>query len=879
MIIKIKSWISSFFTESSNEHIASRDVKEVFKRFFENSPIPQAIMSIDGIYLDVNNVFCKLHGFERHELIGDTPSHAGISTEEEFKKIMEILRQSNNRLEGHLVKYPKRDGTILYAKIYAHRINDDHALLVALHDVTEQRKTTRALKESERFLNVVLNSIPTRVFWKNKDLVFIGANQHAAADVGFSSPSDLIGKTDYDLLDKNSADMYVEDDRQVMAQDTGKLFFEEKQVFKDGTTRWVLTSKVPLKDESGKIIGILGTYDDITPRKQAEFDLRLARFSINIATSSVIWVSREGRILDFNPAFSNMLQYSRDELLNMTIPDIDPTLTPEGWEIIWKNLQQKKISQFFAQNVRKDGKVLDIEVRAHYINLDGHEYHCAIVNDVTERKQTEAKLHQTNKFLETLLNHIPSGVFWKDRESKYLGANAMFRAVANYYQDIVGKTDSDFPWAEQLQELQADDRYVMENNSPKLFYVEQLRNADGQMHYNEVSKVPLVDDNGEVFGVLGIFRDITEQKKIEIALNENEKLLKGVVQNASAIIYMIDTEGIIRLSEGLGLAVLGLSPGQVIGQSAFDMYKDHPDVIDTIRKGLNGETVDNEVSLNGITFSNRFTPVRDERGLVTGILCVSFDITSRKKMEEDLNLLNAELEHRVATRTGQLQQANQDLEAFAYSVSHDLRAPIRHIDGFSKLMYNAISNPSETITRHYNRIIESSQRMAQMVDDLLTFARLGKKPITKTSVDLDSIIGKTINHLKIDIANRDIEWNVKPLGIIQGDSNLLQLAFENILLNSIKYSSPQPRTVIEVGCSRTNGEIQIYFKDNGVGFDMAYANKLFGVFQRLHSHEEFEGTGIGLANVRQIVLKHNGSIKAKGKVGEGATFYLTFPLT
>jgi PAS domain S-box-containing protein len=428
-----------------------------------------------------------------------------------------------------------------------------------------------------------------------------------------------------------------------------KLFFEELQPQANGTVRWKLTSKVPLKDSAGGVIGLLGTYDDITARKQAESELKLARFSIDHATSSILWISKSARIVDFNAAFCEMLQYTRDELLTLRISDIDPMYTPDKWPLHWEELREKQVLKFFTKQRRKDGKELDVEVRAHYLEFGGYEYNCAFINDITERKQAEERLYMAHRFQQAVLNNIPSGVFWKDRQSKYLGANSLFLTIANYKNeyDLIGKTDFDCPWREQADILRADDREVMENNISKLYYVEPLRNADGKIHYNEVSKVPLLNANGEVMGVLGTFRDITEQKEIELALQENEKLFKSVVQNASAIIYIIDQQGIFRLSEGLGLAALGLKPGEVIGKSVFEMYKDVPEITASIRQALKGEVIENEISIHGLTFTTRYAPMHSNTGEITSILCVSFDITTRKKLEEALSALNEELAQHV----------------------------------------------------------------------------------------------------------------------------------------------------------------------------------------------------------------------------------------
>ena len=638
---KIVRWFRNVFKPASGE---------LYTMLFERSPLPQAIMSPMGDFLEVNAACCKLHGRTRDEFIGKSPVQLGFSSEEDFQKILETFRQRHS-LEGHMVKYPVDAGFTLYVRIFAHEINIEgrSVILMVLHDVSQQFLAEKAVKSSERFLHTVLNSIPTRVFWKDRNSVFKGCNQIAANDLGYLSPEALIGKTDHELFDKDIADKFVSDDQRVMSTLEKRLFFEETQLQKDGTVLWRLTSKVPLKDHAGNVIGLLGTYDDITARKKAETELKLSRFSIDNATSSILWISKNGQIVDFNPAFCTMLQYTRSELLSLSIPDIDPNYTKEKWPLHWEELHQREALTFFSKQRRKDGKILDVEVRAHFLEFNGEEYNCAFINDITERKKLEEELYLSYAFQQAVLNNIPSGVFWKDKELEYLGANTFFRKLANCKpdEDLTGKTDFEFPWAEQAEQLRADDRYVIDNNVSKLYFIEPLRNADGKIHYNEVSKVPLTNAAGEVIGVLGTFRDITEQIEVSQALKESEKLFKGVVQNASAIIYIIDNKGIMRLCEGLGLEVLGLKPGQTIGQSVFEMYRDVPEIIATIRRALRGEIISNEVSIHGLTFANRYTPMLNEHGDITGILCVSFDISPRKKLEEKLNKLNMELEQHV----------------------------------------------------------------------------------------------------------------------------------------------------------------------------------------------------------------------------------------
>ena len=395
---------------------------------FERSPLPQAIVSTEGDFLEVNGPCAELHGIERDEFIGKSPIELGFSSPVQLAQILETFRQQN-RLKGHMVKYPLSNGALLYVRIFAHSIilKGRSAILIAFHDVSHQHHAEKTTKSSERFLHTVLNAIPTRVFWKDRNSVFRGCNQVAANDLGYASSQELVGKTDYDLFPKEIADKFVNDDQRVINTLENNLFFEERQEQINGPLKWRLTSKVPLKDQEGNVVGLLGTYDDITARKQAEAALKLAKFSIDLATSSIIWVTKNGRIVDFNPSCCRMLLYTREELLSLGVRDIDPQYSVEEWPLYWETLRQQESLTFLTKHRRKDGQILDVEVQAHFLEFNGEEYNCAFVNDITERKKTEEQLHLSHSFQQAVLNNIPSGVFWKDRELKYLGAEHVFQ--------------------------------------------------------------------------------------------------------------------------------------------------------------------------------------------------------------------------------------------------------------------------------------------------------------------------------------------------------------------------------------------------------------------------------------------------------------------
>jgi K+-sensing histidine kinase KdpD len=250
------------------------------------------------------------------------------------------------------------------------------------------------------------------------------------------------------------------------------------------------------------------------------------------------------------------------------------------------------------------------------------------------------------------------------------------------------------------------------------------------------------------------------------------------------------------------------------------------------------------------------------------------EVEQRARREDEIKSLNQELEKRAA----ELEASNKELESFAYSVSHDLRAPLRHLAGYSELLQkHAASSLDNKSQRYIQTILASAKRMGNLIDDLLAFSRLGRTETRRTAVDMQQVVKEVVAELGRDTKGRDIAWKIGALPVCYGDRSMLKLVVVNLVSNAVKFTRIRTRTEIEIGCVDGNNEVEVFVRDNGAGFDMQYANKLFGVFQRLHLAEQFEGTGIGLATVQRIVHRHGGKVRAEGAVDEGAAFYFSLP--
>ena len=383
--------------------------------------------------------------------------------------------------------------------------------------------------------------------------------------------------------------------------------------------------------------------------------------------------------------------------------------------------------------------------------------------------------------------------------------------------------------------------------------------------------------------VVGRMHDLTEQMKQELTLRKSAEATSNIfsraVEQSPALIVITDTEGLIEYVNPRLKLLTHLEREEVIGKPVWSIGSLSAEERTIMRKTLtsgaewHGEMENRRKDGETNWLSTFISPVKSTEGRITHYVGIHEDITERRRAAEEVRRLNEELEQRVRDRTHELEAANKELDSFSYSVSHDLRAPLRAMDGFSRiLMEDYGSELSEEGQGYLKRVRDNAKQMGQLVDDLLAFSRLGSTEMRMQPIVLTDLVERALTELT---GEGNAEVSIGDLPECYGDPALLKHVYINLLSNALKFTSKQENAKIEVGFEKLNGEGTYFIKDNGAGFDMKYADKLFGVFQRLHFPEDYKGTGVGLAIAKRVIQRHGGRIWAEAKVAKGATFFFT----
>jgi PAS domain S-box-containing protein len=869
-----------------------------------------AVTDVQGTITYVNDKFCAISKYSKDQLIGQ--NHRILNSRHHSPEFFQQMYHTiaNGKVWHGEIQNRAKDGSIYWVDttvvpfVNAHGKPEQYVAIRA--DITERKQAEEAVKKSLATSERALRELADQKF---------ALDQHAIVAVTDVQGTITYVNDKFCAISKYSKDQLIGQNHRILnSSHHPKEFFQQmyhtiangkvwhgeiKNRAKDGSTYWVDTTIVPFVGLDGKPRQYVAIRADITERKQAEEALREQARILDLA--QVMVRDTKGHIVLWNLGAEKLYGYTRKEALGQVAHELLQTQFPEPLAQIDQKLEQAGTWEGELVHRKRDGShVIVASVWVLHRDAQGQPLRILVSStDVTERRRAEAALHESQERFRLLLDGVKDyAIYMLDPTGCVISWNEGAARLKGYQsEEILGKHFSCFYRLED-REAGKPSRELQESISKGRLEEQSHRvRKDGSTFFAHVVITPMYDDSGMLRGFSKIARDITERKRVEDALAEQSAaletqtlMLQSVLDSMAEGLVAADENGKFLIWNRAAERIVGYGPADIpteewsahYGNFLSDKVTPFPTEQLPLVRAIRGEANTCEIFLRnpkiaeGAWIEASAGPLKGKDGAVQGGVVAFRDITRRKADERQIRELNDGLEERVIQRTAQLLEANQELEAFTYSVSHDLRAPLRHMAGFSGLLLEEFGSTLDSQGQHYvRRIQEGTRKMGQLVDELLSLARVGRQSTNLQVVGLNLLAEEVIAILKPEWDGRDVEWKIADLPLVECDPILMKQVFQNLIANALKYSRPRARTVIEVGSALADGKPVIFVRDNGVGFNMKYYDKLFGVFQRLHRAEEFEGTGVGLATVQRIIKKHGGRVWAEAELEKGATFYFT----
>ena len=871
-----------------------------FRQLAESNLIGIVFWNIYGKIYDANDVFLVLLGYSRPEMESGKLNWRDITLPADQLAHAEAVQKAiaGQAIVPYETQYIHRDGhkvdvLVGFAMLQGYR---DQGFAFVL-DISDRKAAEAVLRESAQRFRYMAESMPQKVWtalpdgemdYMNRNwMTYSGLTWEELKAMGWVC---MLHEDEYQM----TLDIWNE------ALQSGQAAQVEHRLRRyDGEYRWHLSRGAPMRDEVGKLVMWIGTSTDIDDVKQAQRALQESenRFrAMADASPTMIWVMEPNMDISYcNRILLEYLGITKEEIKatgwHPYIFPEDLPYTLEMTTIAFENQEQYKLE---LRVRRADGQYRWLfcinaprwDAEGNFVGYIGSGI------DIHDRKTAEAALYESEERFRTLADQAPIMIWLTDSQGEVLYNN-------KFWYEFSGLTQAS-DCADLLDLIAPEDReYVLQGvqqtNRDRVFYEHQyrMRRFDGEYRWIQATGVPRYAAEGTFCGYVGTYLDITDQKRATedleelvrqrtLALQKNSSLLNLIIDNVPVMIFLKDAAHLrFELFNRAGWNITGWSQEEMLGKNDYDLFpKEQADFFTSKDR----ETLDNKMMVNvpeePIQTKNgemkvlhtRKVPIMDEQGFPAYLLGVSEDMTEYKQTQAQIQALNEQLQEQIRS----LNVVNKELEAFSYSVSHDLRAPLRTIDGFSQaILEDYADRLDEDGQRYLSRIREGSQQMAQLIDDMLNLSRLTRGDMNKASVNISEMARAIAQDLKRQESGRSVEFRIQDGMIVHADKRLIQAVLENLLGNSWKFTAHHPDALIEFGAIEKDGKPVYFVKDNGAGFDMAYADKLFGVFQRLHDVSEFQGTGVGLASVQRIIHRHGGDIWAEGAVNKGATFYFT----
>jgi PAS domain S-box-containing protein len=748
------------------------------------------------------------------------------------------------------------------------------------------RAAQERLQQSEARYRELVQALPAAVYTCDERGRITLYNQ-AAADLWGREPE--VGKDlwcgSWKIYRPDGAPLPLDECPMAVALREGHAIHGEEIVVErpDGTRGHVLLHHEPMRNATGTVVGAVNMLTDITDRKQAEHAVAHLAAIVTSSGDAVISKDLRGIVSSWNGAAERLFGYTAEEMIGKPVSLlIPPDRDNEEPDILKRIERGETITQYETIRRRKDGTDLHISLTVSPL-IDPHGRVIGaskIARDITEQKRVENALRRSEQDLSDFFDNASTGLHW-------VGPDGIIMRVNQAELDLLGYSREEYV-GRHIAEFHVDQPIIQDilvrlaGGETLREYPARIRCKDGSIRDVLISSNVLFEE-GKFTHTRCFTHDVTARKRGDKALRESEERFHTLADNMSQFAWTADPTGWIFWYNQRWYEYTGTTFEEMQGWGWEKVH--HPDHLDRVvtkwrQAHITGEPWEDTFPLRGLDgtyrwFLSRALPIRDAEGRIIRWFGTNTDITELREAQASLLIS----EERIKKQASALAATNKELESFSYSVSHDLRAPLRTIDAFSRIveedhgaLLNAEASRCLTIVR------KAACYGGELIDDLLEFSRLGRQDMTFSVVTMEKLARETADDLMTLQEGRQIHLTVGHLPPCHGDPRFLKLVWTNLLTNAFKYAKNGNECSIEVGWmpDDTSAEaVTYYVKDDGVGFDMKYMHKLFNVFQRLHRKEDFEGTGVGLAIVHRIVLRHGGRVWAEGKVDGGATFFFS----